>query len=348
MKVVILGPAISDTISGGVAVFDEGLFNGFVLNGDEPYLISANKSSVIDNLLVSNKEIKPNQIVFHLRDIAKLIRKIEPDIVISSLQYSIGIKIYKKYYKKCKYVQVLHGFPCEINGRSKAWAINRVARFSRKHFDYLVTVSFLSYAINKKINRVLCDKVIYNGSQFLPDYDTATRDIDFAYIGRLFRDKEVEMIVESFLKLKKRNPGMRFVVAGYGELESKFREPRYANSGIEFSGKLNQKQVHNLLSRTKFFISMNPLEPFGIVFSEALLSGCNIITQSTAGCAPIYIKNNYFHIADCLDSSSLSLRLEDIHKRYHKISDEEMRIILEYASYKRVAKEYKELVQNII
>lgn len=344
MRIAILGPAIDDKASGGVAVFDEGLYEGFIENGDVAFLISSNKSNSIDNITISKKAIKPNRILFHFRKIAQIIKKIEPDIVISSLQYSIGIKKYKRKFNKCKYIQVLHGFPCEINGKAKARLINRVAKFSKKHFDYVVTVSFLSYAINKKMNIIECDKVIYNGSKFIPTINRTDRPIDFIYIGRLFKDKEVEMIADSFLNLKAKHPKYNLAIAGYGELAEKFKQDKYAKSGINFIGRLSQNEVREILSKSKFFISMNPLEPFGIVFSEALLSGCNIVTQSTAGCASLYVKHPYYHIADCLNASELTKRLEVIHENYHAISDEEMSEIKDFASYKRVAKEYKDLV----
>lgn len=344
MKIVILGPAVNKIISGGVAVFDEGLYKGFVENGDEVYLISCNQSSAINNIVVEKKDIKPNKLFFRFNKIGKIIKKISPDIVISSLHYSLGIKTYKRIFNKCKYIQVLHGFPCQINSKFKAWIVNNTAKYSKKYFDFVVTVSFLSYAINKKLNLIECDKVIYNGCNFIPNTSAENKQIDFIYIGRLFRDKGVEMIADAFVRLKNKDPKFNCVIAGYGELEHVFKQDKYTNSGVEFIGKLTQEQVHEKLSKSKFFISMNPLEPFGIVFNEALLCGCNIITQSSSGCSPIYIKKDYFHIADCINDKELALKLLSISDNFHKISDLEMKEILDFSSYKRVAKEYKELV----
>ena len=238
---------------------------------------------------------------------------------------------------------MLHGFPCEINGKAKAWLINKSAKFTRKHFDYVVTVSFLSYAINKKIIQIPCDKVIYNGCKLLPTKLQSEKKYDFVYVGRLFKDKEVEMIADSFLLLKKAYPSMRVAIAGYGELEPLFKNGKFANTGIEYLGKLTQDQVQDLLSSSRFFVSMNPLEPFGIVFCEALLCGCNIVTQSTSGCAPLFIKKDYFHPTDCVDSIQLSEALLDISNNYHKITDDELKEIVYYSSFKRVASEYKDL-----
>ena len=342
VRVLILGPVVNEKTSGGVAVFDEGLCGGFLENGDEANILSIEKSIKMDNIVINIK--KPNRIFFHKRKIAKAIKKYKPDLVISSLQYSIGIQTYKKVWSRAKYVQVLHGFPCPINGMFKSWLINKVARYSKKHFDYVVTVSFLSYAINKKINKIVCDKVIHNGCALTPSNNKKERKIDFIYVGRLFRDKEVEMIGEAFSLLKRRQPNLRFVVAGFGELEPLFTIGKFKNSGIEFVGKTTQNRVRELLEESKFFISMNPLEPFGIVFSEAVMNGCNIVTQSSNGSMALFMHKNYFHCADCLNGEELAEKLFNIVNDFHPISKEEKDAFVKYASFKRVAKEYKLLI----
>ena len=341
---MILGPVVNKTTSGGVAVFDEGLYYGFTELGDECNIISIEKSEKIDNIVISARS--PSSIPFKRNKIARAIKEYKPDIVISSLQYSIGIKSFKRAWGKAKYIQVLHGFPCPINGRFKSWTINKVAKYSRKHFDYVVTVSFLSYAINKKINGIVCDKVIHNGCALIPNNKEIERTIDFIYVGRLFRDKEVEMIGDAFAILKSKQPHLRFVVAGFGELESMFKDGKFKESGIEFAGRLTQSQVRDYLSQSKFFISMNPLEPFGTVFNEAVMNGCNIVTQSSNGSMALFLKKNYFHCADCVNSEELANRLSDILPEFDQISVKEKESFVEYMSFSRAAEEYKILIKE--
>ena len=344
MRVLILGPIVNDKSSGGVAVFDEGLYHGFKDLGDEVNIISLAKSSRVDNFVVGKGNNNIKSIYTKFGRIAKLIKSFKPDIVISSVQYSIGIKKYKRNWKKAKYIQVLHGFPCQINGWLKAWAVNSVARYSRKHFDYVVAVSFLSYAVNKKINRICCDKVIHNGCVLTPNYENLDRVYDFVYVGRLFRDKEVEMIGEAFKLIKEKNPNIRVAVAGYGELESLFTDGKLSKCGIDFCGKLTQSQVRELLERSKFFISMNPLEPFGTVFNEAVMNGCNIITQSSNGSMALFLNKDYFHCADCVNAKELAIRLLEVLDEFSPIPFEEKEKFVAYMSFKRTAQEYKDLI----
>jgi len=241
-------------------------------------------------------------------------------------------------------VQVLHGFPCSINVRFKAWSINTVARYSRKHFDYVVTVSFLSYAINKKINRIISDRVIHNGCALEPSSTNKERIYDFIYVGRLFRDKEVEMIGDAFKIIKAQRPELRLVVAGYGELEPLFTKGKFKDSGIEYVGKLTQNQVREYLEQSKFFIAMNPLEPFSIVFSEAVMNGCNIVTQSSFGSMALFLNKTYFHLADCVNAKELARRLLEIQPSFSDIDAKEKDGFVEYMLFKRAANDYKEMI----
>lgn len=263
--------------------------------------------------------------------------------MISSLQFSAGILAYKRAWKKAKYIQVLHGFPCPINGQFKAECINAVARFSRKHFDYVVTVSYMSWAVNYKINRIKCDAVINNGCELKQSGSEQARNIDVVFIGRLFRDKGIDLIADSFLEVLKTNPSLNLCVAGYGEMEEKFTSGKYANNGIHFLGKLSQSQVKETLSKSKFFISMNSLEPFGTVFLEAVINGCNIITQSTTGVASLFFNKPYFHLADTNDSTKLANIIVSSTKAFAPVPQGDKQAFADYLSYSRVAEEYKKL-----
>lgn len=243
------------------------------------------------------------------RKIGNIIKQIKPDLVISSLHYSLGVKTYKRIYNKCTYVQVLHGFSCPINGKLKANMVNKSIRRASKYFDHNVAVSYLTYSINKKINNTLCDAIIHNGCNFSPE-KLINRDkdrlYDFVYVGRLYKDKEIESISEAFINAKKRSPNLKFAVAGYGELENLFVNGKYKCEEIDFLGKLSQEQVENLFKSSKFFVSLNPLEPFGIVFAEAVVNGCNIVTQSTCGFSYLFgkkitfIMQTIYHLVNCL------------------------------------------------
>ncbi len=339
VKVVVLGPIVNDKLSGGVGVFDESLYRGFESIGIKSHIISLAKSSSVNNIVVGDGRNKVKKIGLYFRKIAKEIKKIKPDIVISSTQYSMGIQTYKKIYRNALYIQVLHGVAWPSNGKFKAWAVNTVAKYSRKTFDYLSTVSYLSYALNLQYNGIKCDKVIHNGCN-MPLVNESTKDIDFLYVGRLYKDKQVEMIADAFVQLAKNNSSIKCVIAGYGDLESLFVNGKYKNSSINYLGRLTQKETQELMLRSKFFISMHPFETFGTVFNEAALNGCNIVTQSTTGVIPLYMKKKYYHNVDSENAAELCKELLDIKNNYYLIEEDEKIRLKKYLSYDRVAKDY--------
>ena len=151
------------------------------------------------------------------------------------------------------------------------------------------------------------------------------------------------MICDAFLLASKENPNLKFAVAGYSDLESLFINGKYSNTPIEFLGKLSSSDVSELFQSSKFFISMNSLEPFGIVFAEALMNGCNVITESTAGCASTFIKNDFFHIADCSNSDTLKNCILNIYPNYVDISKESRERLAQEMSLKKMAEEYRKL-----
>lgn len=347
MKVIILGPVVNNTLSGGVGVFDEGLYTGFKNLGDDVKLVSCAKSSKIDNVFLRKPSNRKFSIYFSFGKIAHLIKEEKPDLVISSVEYSIGIRKYKRASKRTLFVQVLHGVAWPINGRLKAFLVNKVAKLSRKYFDKVVTVSYLSHALNIQYNGIVCDKVIHNGSDLTPFLEKLDRKYDFAYVGRLFKDKQIQLLKDAFILAKEKKPDLKLAIAGFGELSYLFDNEKFKKSGVDFLGKINHDDVHKLYKNTKCFISLHPTETFGTVFNEAILNGCNIVTQSTSGVASLYFDSGYFHISDCTSAEDLSNRMINIiEKEYKEVEKDYILKMADYLSYTRVANEYKQLVKS--
>lgn len=348
MRVLILGPVVNDKTSGGVAVFDEGLCNGFKELGDEANILSIDKSNNINNLSIGIRNPKPSKIFFHFGKIAKAIKRYEPDLVISSLQYSLGIKKYKRKWKNAKYVQILHGTPCPINGRFKAWCVNYVARYSKKYFDKLVTVSHLSWAINKKINRVECDAIINTGCTLLPSSKISNeRKYDFCYVGRLYRDKNIELLMDAIIKLHETKPEIKVCIVGYGEQEYLFKNgEKYDLDFVDFKGRLEHNLVSSVYQNSKFFISLCELEACGLAFSEAAINGCNPIASLSSGQTAYFREKEFYHTVDTSSLANLTKELEQIHSNFKIISEEEVHNLMEMFSFSNIADRYKKLFDN--
>lgn len=349
MKVLIIGPVVNENTSGGVAVFDEGLCKGFIENGDEANVLSLEKSSSLNNIVVGSKQSSSIRIIMKFGRIAKEIKKYEPDLVISSLQYSLGIKKYKRKWPHAKYVQILHGTPCPINGRFKAWCVNYVARYSKKHFDKLVTVSHLSWAINKKINRVECDAIINTGCSIKSADNVQEKKYDFCYVGRLYRDKNIEKMMEAFVSLHEKNTNINVCIAGYGELEDLFKKgQKYDLDFIDFKGKLCHDEVSRVYSESRFFVSLCELEACGLAFSEAAICKCNPVASLSSGQTEFFRGFDFYHTVDTSNVEKLTTDLENVLTKYVEITTSDIEKIADFFNYKTISKKYKDLFPNDI
>jgi glycosyltransferase involved in cell wall biosynthesis len=81
-------------------------------------------------------------------------------------------------------------------------------------------------------------------------------------------------------EVQRENPELRVCVIGDGPL----REPLQASfPGTKFTGNLRSAEVRTYLRQTKVFVSGNEMEPFGIVYLEALSQGCTVAMPACGG-----------------------------------------------------------------
>ena len=254
------------------------------------------------------------------------------------------IKKCKRKWPHAKYIQILHGTPCPVNGRFKAWCVNFVARYSKKHFDKLVTVSHLSWAINKKINRVECDAIINTGCSIKPPDNAQQKKYDFCYVGRLYRDKNIDKMMEAFIRLHEKNPGIKVCIAGYGELEGLFAKGgKFDLDFVDFKGKLNHDDVANVYSESRFFVSLCELEACGLAFSEAAICKCNPVASLSSGQTEFFREFDFYHTVDTSNVATSTNDLKDVLSKYIEITTSDVNKIVEFFDYKTIAKKYKNL-----
>lgn len=356
MKVLVLGPVLNEKLSGGVGTFDENLVQGFRERGDEANIISLAKSSHIDNIVIPSRHYNDLSVVLALPKIAKAIAKEKPDLVISSLQYNLGIKLFKRKWPKAKYIAVLHGVTCPTLGKVHSALVNFVARYSQKHFDSLVIVSSISLAFNWMIFGIKGDASIPIGfstnkdvSLIGPaDSNQKDRPFDFLYVGRLVADKNIIPLCRAFLDLLKIHPNLILAIAGWGELEDEFLPGgEFCHPNIKFFGKLPHEKTFELYKQAKTFISLHPVEAYGLAFGEAALCGCNLVGPISTGILQVFYGKQYFHIVDISSVDSIKRGLENCLENYSPISDDEMAYLKDELSVKKMADRYAALAASL-
>lgn len=106
---------------------------------------------------------------------------------------------------------------------------------------------------------------------------SADKEDYFVYLGRVQRDKGVDLCIQVTEKI-----GKKLIIAGPGNLESLGYAKKPAH--VEMIGYVNAEQRKNLLKRAQCLMApTHYLEPFGNIAAEALFCGTPVITTDWGG-----------------------------------------------------------------
>lgn len=133
---------------------------------------------------------------------------------------------------------------------------------------------------------------------------------NFLYVGRLSKEKNLEMLIRSFSRLKNENNnyedwGLIIVGSGQDEAELK-RNVRDLNiPGIFFTGKKKLKEVLIYYAISDVLVLPSMGDTWGIVVNEAMICGLPVIVSNKCGSAYDLVKENGF-IFDPNDDNNLT------------------------------------------
>lgn len=110
---------------------------------------------------------------------------------------------------------------------------------------------------------------------------------DLVFIGRLIREKHVDLLIRAVSILKEREPGIRCLIIGDGP-ERALLEGLVASCGVRenvcFTGFLpDSGEVIALMKSSRVFVLPSTREGFGIAALEALASGLPVVTIDHPG-----------------------------------------------------------------
>ena len=167
---------------------------------------------------------------------------------------------------------------------------------------YFPSRKFVMHRFNNKINHNITitegirkyfrlskenTQTIYDGPiSCRTSADIALDKSYFLFVGRLFPNKGVEMLIEAMSKVIKHKPNTILRIAGSGEpsyvsyIINKTKELGLVNN-IEFLGYRND--IAELMSHAKAIIVPSFFEAFGFITTEAMFYGALVIGYDSAG-----------------------------------------------------------------
>lgn len=139
------------------------------------------------------------------------------------------------------------------------------------------------------------------------------------YYGRLTKEKNIELLVQSFQKIQK-NHNVSLLIRGKGIESQKIKKNKYENIDIrEWTG--NKKDLFNEIKEQDLVVLPSYYEPFGMVILESLSNGVPVIISNNCGCKEIFKKANKFCFSLDIEGD-LSKKIISIMNNYHEYSND--------------------------
>lgn len=118
---------------------------------------------------------------------------------------------------------------------------------------------------------------------------TPARHPTFVFVGRLSREKGVDLLLRAFGAVVRNHAGARLRVVGDGPLEAETHALAATlglSSSVDFTGRLPRSGVEAMLADAWALVAPSTwAEPYGMVVAEAILCGVPVVATSTGGFA---------------------------------------------------------------
>ncbi len=152
----------------------------------------------------------------------------------------------------------------------------------------------------------------------------------FLYVGRISRDKNLEVLAESFVRLAERRHDVDLALVGEGpllaELRAKYRHPRMA-----FTGYLQGELLSRAYASADVFVFPSRTETFGDAVLEAQASGLPAIVSDTGGPREIVERHGSGLVVDMGAPAALADAMERL------IGDADLRAQMRQAALRSAA-----------
>ncbi|MCL6259749.1 glycosyltransferase family 4 protein [Aquiflexum sp. TKW24L] len=231
----------------------------------------------------------------------------------------------------------IHATEYDRSGESVNKPVYDIERAGMHAADHVVAVSHLTR--NVVINKygVHPDKVsvLHNAVLDASIIHSETRkhvpEKIVTFLGRITFQKGPEYFVEAAKKVIDRDPNVRFVMAGNGDLLNKMVE-RVAELGMgtkfHFTGFLKGKDVDDMYAISDVYVMPSVSEPFGIAPLEAVRHNTPVIISKQSGVAEVLInaiKVDFWDVDAMADAIFGLLHYESISKMFKELGSEELK-----------------------
>lgn len=150
--------------------------------------------------------------------------------------------------------------------------------------------------------------------KFYPENDKKIKKdtIDFIYTGRISKDKNIEFLIEVFIKLSEKHKNIKLNIVGKGpdfkELKKKYDNLKILN----FTGKVEYENIPKMYRNADIFLFPSITDTFGMSVLEAQACGLPAIVSDKGGPKEIIVDGETGFIAKALDEKEWINKIEQM------------------------------------
>lgn len=272
-KILVLGPMPNQNGQsvGGVAEFDVSVARAL----SEHFEVTV--------LTTSDNPVMPSRVEVIKTGWLSMLKQIKayaPDLIISSLHYSL----IAARYNQAKKIHFVHGFVTRTDySVLKRWIWDQLNHQIQKKFDLQIGNSFFTQMINEKMLGNPVDAVVPLpvNQAFYQEYKIGPRAYDYIFAGRLVAAKGLDKVIRALALLPREQS---LLVVGDGVERANYEQlARKLGVHVTFTGAMDRLHLIEYYRQAKVFISLNSAEPFGLTYIEALSQGCKVLSPVTGG-----------------------------------------------------------------
>lgn len=234
-----------------------------------------------------------------LKEVFSEIRKCEPDVVLvlECNIVAVLVILYKVlYWKKYRIVSIIDDSYDMVSKGTSYGGLHPIAeKIMIPLYDDIICVEPRVEAIfQQKYHKGICFPIMRKDENMreyfksiMPRTDALLNTYNFEhkkvflFVGRLVKIKNVQYLIESFIRLN--NSNTLLVIVGEGEEEQQLKELSKGKDNILFTGRLSGDELFSWYNVADVFVLPSTMEPYGAVTNEALLAGCYAIVSCYAG-----------------------------------------------------------------
>lgn len=179
------------------------------------------------------------------------------------------------------------------------------------------------------------------------------RKINILYAGLLIEQKGVQQILHSIASLKDKYM-LRLTIVGSGSYEKNLQmltKTLKIEEYVDFAGQKRRQEVYDYMRNSDLFIMPSYHETFGLVYLEAMSSGCITIGSKGEGIDGVIINGENGYLVNPYDVNEITKCLQTIicmpDNELNRISDAAVKTAQMY-SEENVSEQYLKLIEKML